>query len=337
MAGQTTTYGDISQRTAVYAMVDMLSHAEPVLVLSKFGKTHPLPKNKADNAKFRRVIPASRVNVPLVEGVTPTAQKLAYEDVAVQMRQWGAYFEISDYVHDTSEDPVLRDMSQQCGEQAARTTEAICWGVIRAGTAVYRANGAAQTDINTPITLAKQRAVVRYLKNQKAKKVTKMLSPSEEYATRSVEPAYVAFCHTNVESDIRNMAGFIPVAQYGSRQPLCPEELGAVEDVRYISSPDLDYFADAGGNYADSGTAMVTTTGTKADVFPVVYIGMESYGHVPLKGRGAISPKVLNPDTPRGGDPLGQRGSVGWKAYYQAVILNDTWMARLEVAATELA
>ena len=53
----TTTYGDISQRTAAYAAVEMLSHAEPILVLSKFGQSKPLPKNKADNVKFRRPIP----------------------------------------------------------------------------------------------------------------------------------------------------------------------------------------------------------------------------------------------------------------------------------------
>ena len=41
---------------------------------------------------------------------------------------------------------------------------------------------------------------------------------------------------------------------------------------------------------------------------------------------------VLNPNVPRGGDPLGQRGSAGWKASHAAVILNDAWMHRLEVA-----
>lgn len=45
---------------------------------------------------------------------------------------------------------------------------------------------------------------------------------------------------------------------------------------------------------------------------------------------------VLNPNTPRGGDPLGQRGSLGWKAYRTAEILYDMWMARGEVAVSRL-
>lgn len=337
MVANTTTYGDINQRTATWAMVEALEHAEPVLILSKFGMSRPLPKNKADNAKFRRVIPASAVTTPLVEGVTPTAQKLLYEDVAFQMKSWGAFFEITDVVQDMAEDPVLRDMMRQCGEQAARTTEAVCWGVLRAGSTVFRANGAARSDINTPITLSKQRAVTRYLKSMKAKKITNILDSSPDNQTRPVEAAYVAIGHTNVESDIRNMAGFVPVAQYGSRRPVCPEEIGAVEDVRYVLSPDLDYYPDLGGAYAGSGTAMVSTSGTYADVFPVIYLGMDAFAHTPLKGYGAIEPKVLNPGVPRAGDELGQRGSCGWKARYNAVITNDTWMARLEVAVTELA
>jgi len=44
----TTTYGSISQRTAAWAATEMLQHAEPILVLSKFGQSKPLPKNKAD-------------------------------------------------------------------------------------------------------------------------------------------------------------------------------------------------------------------------------------------------------------------------------------------------
>ena len=49
-----TVYGDITPRTAAHAAVGMLSHAEPVSVLSKFGLTKPLPKNKTDTIKFRR-------------------------------------------------------------------------------------------------------------------------------------------------------------------------------------------------------------------------------------------------------------------------------------------
>lgn len=326
-----TTYGDISQRTAAWAATEMLSHAEPILVLSKFGQSKPLPKNKADTVKFRRPVPFANVDVPLSEGVTPSAQQMAYEDVTVQIKQWGAWTEITDVVNDLAEDPVLSDASTLCGEQAAETVEYQTWGAIRAGTNVFFANGAARTDVNTTYSLAKQRSITRSLKANRAKKVTSMVSASPNYSTEPVDAAFIGFAHTDLEADIRDMPGFTPTEKYGSMKAL-PYEIGKVEDVRYVLSPVLDSFEDAGG----AASGVVSTTGTNADVYPIVIVGKESYGLIPLKGAGAITPKVLNPNTPRGGDPLGQRGSVGWKAYYVAKILNEGWMARCEVAASEL-
>jgi N4-gp56 family major capsid protein len=66
-----------------------------------------------------------------------------------------------------------------------------------------------------------------------------------------------------------------------------------------------------------------------------MYFGRDAYGIVALKGKFAITPMVLNPGTPRGGDNLGQRGSVGWKTMQGTVILNDAWMAVYECACTD--
>src|SRR3546814_1567009 len=67
------------------------------------------------------------------------------------------------------------------------------------GTSVFYANGAARNAVNTAISKNKQRAVVRYLKRQKAKKFTKILSGSVNYATKPIEAAYIGICHTDNE------------------------------------------------------------------------------------------------------------------------------------------
>ena len=167
-------------------------------------------------------------------------------------------------------------------------------------------------------------------------KITSILGSSPNYGTSAIEASFVGVAHTHVESDLRGLAGFIAVANYGARQPVCAEEIGCIEDVRYVLSPELDPWLDGGGAKAGSGTTMVSTAGTSSDVYPILYFGRESFGVVPLKGAGAIKPMVLNPGVPRGGDPLGQRGYVSWKAYFTAVRLNELWMARCEVAVTDL-
>lgn len=330
----TTTYGDINQRTAAYAATEMLSHAEPVIILGKFGMTKPMPKNKADTVKFRRPIPFSAATTPLVEGVTPSAQQMSYEDVTATLAQYGKPIEITDVVADLAEDPVLKDASMLAGEQAGLTTEMVTYGKVKAGTNVFYANGTARTDVNTAISLTKQRAVTRALKAQKAAKITRILDGSPNYGTSAIEASYVAVAHTDLESDIRGMAGFISVANYGSRQPICPEEIGSVEDVRYVLSPELSPFQAGGAAVGASG--MVADDATNVDVYPVLYFGKEAFGTVPLKGANAIVPMVINPGTPSKSDPLGQRGYVSWKAWHTAVILNQTWMARLEVGVTSL-
>ncbi len=331
MAGDTTTYGDIPWRVGVYAERQMLKHAEPVLVLSKMGMTKPLPSKSSQTIKFRRPIPFPVSTVPLAEGVSPTPQKLQYEDVTVTVRQYGAVTEFTDVILETAEDPVLQDATMLHGEQAGATAEQIVYAAVRGGTNVFYANGVPRSAVHPQIKLNKQRAVVRGLNKQKAKPITRMMGSSVNYETFTVDAAFVAVAHSDLESDIRHLPGFKTVAEYGQRAPL-PNEIGSVENVRYVLSPDLAPFANAGGT---AGGTVVSTGGTQADVYPVLYFGQDAYGVVPLKGMNAMTPVVVNPK-PSTGDPLGQRGTVGHKFMMAAVILNELWMARLEVAVSTL-
>lgn len=326
-----TSFGTISQRTAAYAQRQMLKHAEPVIVLQKLALTQPIPQNTADTMKFRRPVPFAANTVPLAEGITPTAQSVSYVDVAVQLQQYGGLVTISDKVEDLCEDPVLNNQTELLGEQAGSTTEALTYAVVKAGTTVAYANGTARNQVNTAITLNKVRAVVRTLKANKAKMLTSVLGGSPNYSTFPISAAYIAVCHTDCEADIRGLAGFVPVAEYGSRQTISDYEFGSVENVRFITSPDLGSFPDAGG----AKGSMVSTSGTNADVYPILVFGSDAFAVCPLKGKYSLTPTVVSAK-PSDSDPLAQRSHVGYKFYFAAVILNQTWMARLEVSVTAL-
>jgi N4-gp56 family major capsid protein len=330
-----TKYGDsgVSPRVNSYAAVKMLEHAKPHLVLEKFGLVRPMPQNKSQTIKFRRPVPFTASTAPLSEGVTPTPRQFQYEDVTANLNQYGDLVEITDAIEDTHEDPVLNDAAMICGENLGRTKEALAFAALKAGTNVFYANGASRAAVNTKITLAKQRAVVRSLQANKALKMTRMLDASVEIGTTPIEAAYIGVCHSDVAADIRDLAGFTPVAEYGSRKPLHENELGSVEDVRYICSADMGPWENAGGT---PGGTVLSTGGSAADVYPVLYFGQDAYGHVPLRGENAVEPTILRPGVKDKSDPLGQRGYVGWKCWYTAKILNENWMARLEVGASEL-
>ena len=335
-----TTYGSINQRTAAWAIKEMLNNAMPVNVLALFGQSKPIPANKAETVKFRRAIPFTPATTPLVEGVTPTARAMQYEDIPVTLAQYGDVVVITDKVADLAEDPVLADATRELGKQAGATLEQLVYGVVKGGTTVFYANGASRAAVNTVLSLNKQRKVTRYLNAMKAKKFTSILAPSVNIGTKPIEAAYIAVAHTNLGADIRNLAQFVPVAQYGQRSPLCEYEIGSVEDVRYVLSPDLAGWADVGGT---PGGTVESTGGSAADVYPILYFGEEAFGVTPLRNKMVdaksnmpITPSVINPGTIDKSDPLGQRGYAGWKAWFAAVRLNETWMARLEVAASAL-
>lgn len=329
MSTSPQVYGDITPRTAAHAVAQMLTRGIPILMLEKFGETYVMPNKSTKTAKFRRYNALALATTPLVEGVTPTGKKLTVTDVTATLEQYGDFIPFSDVIADTHEDPYLMQATEVLGEQAAQTVETIRYNIIKAGTSVEYANGSTRTDVNTPISLTMQRACTRALKRQNADYITQVVASTPNFSTEPIEAAYIGLCHTDVENDIRNMPGFIPTKSYGTTKPF-PNEIGSVEDVRYIRSTLFTPFADAGG----AKGAMISTTGTTADVYPVLYLGRRAYGIVPLKGKDSLSIMIVNPK-PAPGDPLGQRGTAGWKTMQTAVILNDLFMIRGEVAATE--
>jgi N4-gp56 family major capsid protein len=319
----------------------------PYLHLEKFGQTYALPTNSTQTAKFRRYFlsgaggsagtstPGSNFYIPvattpLIEGVTPSGSKLANQDYTVTLAQYGDYITITDVVMDTHTDPVLQQATDILGEQAALTVETLRFNVLKAGTNVFYANAVAgRSSIVTAIALADQRRVTTALNRQNAKKISQVVASTADFNTKSVEAAYMAVCHPDLETDIRTMSGFKPVADYGPHTTPFEGEIGSVEQVRYLTSTVMAPWADLGG---DKGT-LRSTSGTKADVYPVLVFGRDAFGIVPLKGKSSMTPMVVNPK-PAAGDPLAQRGTVGWKLWTATVILQEAFMARLEVGAT---
>lgn len=323
-----TAYGDISPRTAAYAEKELLRRGLPFLVIEKFGQAKTLPDHSSKVIKFRRYSALPNTPVALTEGVTPAGQTLASTDVTATLSQYGDKTTITDVILDTHEDAVLNEAIALLGEQAAQMIEKMRFGVLKAGTNVLFANGAIRSAVNTALTTQLQRRATRALKRQNARFITSIVRSTPSFGTENVAPGFVGLIHPDCEADVRSMTGFVPAEKYGAITPW-ENELGKVEDVRYVSSTIFEPFLDAGGVKG----AMLSTSGTSADVYPVLYVARDAYGIVALKGMFAVTPMVVNPK-PSDSDPLAQRGHVAWKAMQTAVILNDAWMVRAEVSAT---
>jgi N4-gp56 family major capsid protein len=338
-------YGDISPAIAAYAQVRMLERALPLLQLERFGQVYPLPQNNTQTAKFRRYYLSGATGTagsgsgsysyptnvtPLVEGVTPSGNTLSNVDYTATLAQYGDYITITDVVMDTHTDNILQQATEILGEQAAVTVETLRFNVLKAGTNVFYANNVAgRSSVVAAPSAADIRRVCTGLNRQNAKKITSVVASNPDYNTKSVEAAYMCVMHPDLETDIRGLSGFKPVADYGPHTSPMEGEIGSFEQVRFLSSTILAPFADAGG----AKGALRSTSGTSADVYPMLFFARDAYGIVPLKGKSSMTPMVVNPK-PAPGDPLAQRGTVGWKLWTTTIILQDAFMARLEAGAT---
>jgi N4-gp56 family major capsid protein len=314
-----------------------------------------MPQNSTDTLVFRRTLPfgastsgttienTSRYvgtpditasNFVLAEGVTPNSNTISFQDVSVQLQQYGVLFKYSSKVEQLYEDDIPGEMVKLTGETLAEVMEMVRYGVLKAGSTVVYANGSSRAAVNTPVSLNALRKSARTLESNRARRVTSRLAPGVNFGTRAVQPSYIVFVHTDAVSDIRNLPGFTRVEEYGSFKPIHDREVGACEDFRFISSPLLKSFAAAGASVGSSG--MLSVGGTSVDVYPFIIIGEDAWGQVALKGMSAIKPVVLKASQTNHANPLGQFGYVGASTWFATVRLNDAFMARIEAGVTAL-
>ena len=349
------SYSTVASRNLIRAAQGMLEHAQPITVLGDFGTQREMPQNSTDTLVFRRTLPfgasatgttiegTSRyVGTPnvnatdfvLAEGVTPNANTITFQDVSVQLQQYGLLFKYSSKVEQLYEDDIPGEMVKLTGETMAEVMEQVRYGVLKAGSTVIYANGSSRAAVNTPISLNALRKAARTLESNRARRVSSRVAPGPNFGTRAVQPAFIVFVHTDGVADIRNLPGFTRVEEYGSFKPIHDREIGACEDFRFITSPLLKPFLASGA--AVAGTGMLSVGAANVDVYPFLIIGEDAWGQVALKGMSAIKPVVLKASQTNHANPLGQFGYVGASTWFAAVRLNDAWMARIEAGVTAL-
>jgi N4-gp56 family major capsid protein len=329
---------------------EILAHADPKEVLGITGQQKRMPKNVGQSVKFRRWLPfggvdnrwitgatvAGYANAHLAaEGVTPSSDTLTAVDVTATLSQYTCLYALTDIVVDLYEDDVASEMKKQTGQRIGLVREMVRYGALKGMTNAYYAGGSSRGTVASTLTVNLIRKVTRQLKNNHAEMVTSILDSSPKFGVSSVEAAYLVFCHTDMEAAVRDLPGFIHVADYGNRQTIHPLEIGSVESFRFIMSPELAPYINSG--VATGVTGLFSTGGANIDVYPVIVCGENAWGQVALRGDGALDVSYIRPGTKDTADPLGQRGYIGAKTYHTAQMLNSGWAAVVECGTPDLA
>lgn len=338
----------------------ILKHAIPKIFLGTVGVNDDFKRNEGKEVKYRRWVPkggsATQYNKFFLdgtgdrsasyvdghrtgEGVTPAAETLTPQDITATIEQYSVLYGYTDQTFDFYEDDVPGAMTELTGERKGLVNESVLFGVLKACTnKFYGGTGTSRATVNGVLTLQLLRKVARSLRLNHAETITQMqrMGKAGQYGTAPVQGnCYPVWISTDLCPDVHELPKFKPVETYGDPSIAVPGEVGECEGFRFIASPELVEVQDSGAAVAGASPALKSTTGTSADVYQVIVGSQDAWGHIGLnKDKMDISNKF--PHQKDSGDPLGQRGYVGCKWYYHAVILNNLQMAVVEVATRAL-
>jgi len=328
----------------------ILKHAVPKEVLGITGNQHDLSNNVSDTVIFRRWLPhggattnATTINQWSVtaaahqtqEGVTPTPDTIAPQDITVQLLEYSCLYMYTNKVALLYEDDIPKAQKKLTGQRMGLVRELVRYGALKGCTNKFYAGGTSRATVDEAVSLGNFRAIERSLLANRADTITEIISASASYNTSSVEACFLVFCHTDVCHDIRNLPGFTKVVEYGgSTKPMHPMEMGAVDNFRFIVSPELSSIIDSGA--AVGSTGLKTTGSSNIDVYPVIVVAEDAWGDVALRGQNSFRVTEIPYSQKDKSDPHGQRGYIGAIFWSAAFVQNDGWMAVLECGVTNL-
>lgn len=313
----TTSTATTTGLNKTYYDRNLLMNAKTKLRHAKFGQKRPIPKGNGKRVEFRRWTPfdPELAISGLTEGVTPTGQDLAQGIVEAEVKQYGAYVEVSDLLKRTAYDDVREGATNELGEQMGIVVDWITRDVLNAGTNVQYANGKtsraalAVTDI---LTISEVRKAVRTLKKAKAKFFT-------DGGEGAKKEHFICICSPDATFDLQTDTLWQDTSKYSDKERIYSGEIGRMFGVVFVESTEAKVF-DGTGNIP---------------IHSALFFGKDAYGTVDIEGSGAI--KMIEHGLGSGGteDPLNQRATIGAKVEaYTAVILNQLWLLRCEHGVT---
>lgn len=311
------TISNVSHVNSFYDKL-MLKRLLPHLVHGMFAQVRDVPMNRSNVIKFRRYNSLTVATTALTPGVTPTGASLTVTDVSATVAQYGNYLETADTVLVTSEDPYLDELTMLLSENAGQSLDQILRDILVLGTNVQYASTAttrATVSAAMTLTLGEIREAVRTMKGNNVRKITSMIAANGNIDTIPGNACFVALVHPNVTFDLKSDPDFVPVQNYPSQSNVMPGEVGMLDEVRLIETTYAKVFDQAGV----SG----------ADVFATLVIGADAYGvsRISTKQLELISKPLGSAGA---ADPLNQRATNAWKAWFTGVILQQLALLRIE-------
>lgn len=212
----------------------------------------------------------------------------------------------------------------------------------------YASGVASDSLVAASISLNDIKYSVNLLNRNSAMQFTPMGTGSSNYNSQPIRSSYYGITHPDVEEDIRGLSGFISVEQYGGYTETMPYEFGAVGGVRWCATEISPISSAASG--VSSNLLRGTTGGAAPDVYSSFIYGQEAIGSVGLGNMHATSAyEMYDPAKPPAVelivhqpgssgifDLYNEWGSLAWKTWFAAKVLNSAWGVKVRTGASRL-
>ncbi len=236
----------------------LLDTAKTRFVHANFGQKRSIPKNNGKRVEFRKydLFTPDANALTLVEGVTPTGQSLSQSKVEAEVKQYGAYVEISDLLEMTAYDPVIADSAELLGEQLGTVIEWVTRDAMCRTTNVQYADGVANRSsltISNKLTVGEVRKAVRTLKKNKARPFVSGPDGSGR------KPHFICICSPDATYDLQNDSLWQDVSKYSNAEQIYSGEIGRLFGVVFVEATEAKVYRQSVLNAVNANTSSSTS------------------------------------------------------------------------------
>jgi len=277
----------------------------------------------------------------------------------VSFNRFGLFLEYTDEVELFSEDKTQMIYREMLGDAAKQVNEDLIQKDMLSGANVYYVGSATSRatvgqdttgtgaegdndDADSVIGYDDVRKIVATLVSNRARKYTSIVTGSTKVDTKTINASYIGIVGPEIKYDLQGVAdmhsrpAWIPVNQYGSAATLLDQEVGAIDEMRFIESERAMKFIGAGAAIPAGYTGTLANDGSKFNVYPILCPTEGAFATVGLQGWGKMKFKSKAPGAVEQADKFGLKGffSVNW--FYAGIILDQSKLLRVETCATDI-
>ena len=235
-----------------------------------------------------------------------------------------------------TETGLLARISREVGEAQGEIREKqIAAGLLSASEINRVLSGSASTIAEMgaadKVSFTDIRGMEQSLKLARSPKQTKMIDGSTKIGTVVIGAGYAAYVGQELLPVLEDMvhAGinvWKPVESYAAAGTIMEDEIGKVSSTRFIEVEDMIKYGGAGASSTDgvndTDVENMYVTGGKYDVFPILYVGSDSFGTIGFDGDVARVNTVM-PTADAHNDPYGKKGVVAISWFHGILVYRN--------------